>query len=334
MPIPQHPANLIPRVFASNGNSTVIPDAKSGSGRASWQEGFPTETQLPLSNGGIAPSRIDFNGLFQMLSALAFWQQSGGLMVYSSKLNYNTPSVVYHAVENVGRLWWCLMPNGPDTVTPGVVAPGTNSGVWLDLWDWLRGGSSGGGGSTITATGYLTEFRSFYEQAPPEAWAIRNGQILTSADVIYPDLWAALQLSANSWKLKTDTAWQALSEAAGYVGGVPYFVLDTVAKTIRLPDTRGDYERCAGGGTMASVGHWHEDAIQNIKGTLGEMIHSEKFDGAFKLKAYVATRTYPSGPYASAIPDFDASRVVRTADENRTRAFGVLGCVYIGKPVA
>ena len=89
--IPVYPPNAITRPFANNGNAIIIPDAKSADGRASWQEGFPVETQLPLNNGGIAPNRIDFNGIFQMLSALAFWQQSGGQMVYSTALNSPTP---------------------------------------------------------------------------------------------------------------------------------------------------------------------------------------------------------------------------------------------------
>jgi len=329
--IPSWPPNLLPRPFANNGNSALIPDDKPGDGRASWKEGFPVETQLPLTNGGIAPSRIDFNGIFQMLSALAFWQQSGGQAVYNTALNYVVPNVVFHE----GRLWWCLQPNGPETVSPGVVVPGTDEEIWQDFWAFLSGSSSGGGGGggggTTAAAGYLTEFKSFYEQTPPEGWAVRNGDVLASADVSYPALWEALQLPANSWKLKTETAWQALVRTAGGKGGAPFFVLDTTARTIRLPDTRGDYVRDAGGGTMPNVGGWHGDAIREIAGVTGLSGYPDAaMSGAFY--AFTPTGSYQASRYNGGNQKlgFKASRVVPTAAEVRPRSIGLLGCVYIG----
>jgi hypothetical protein len=340
--IPVYPPNVITRPFANNGNAIIIPDAKPADGRASWQEGFPVETQSPLSNGGIAPNRIDFNGIFQMLSALAFWQQSGGQMVYSTALNYQTPCIVYFD----GRLWWCVRMNGPDVTDPGVVQPGTDKDTWLDLYTFLSGQSAGGGGG-VTASGYMTEFRSFYEQNAPVGWAIRNGALLSNADTVYPDLWAALQLSANSWKLKTQAQWAALQTAAGGTGGAPFFVLDTTARTIRLPDTRGDYERCAGGGTMANVGQWHGDAIRNITGKhyFGQDANAlpgaiKQPTGAFKYGALwhetVNGLSWGNGGSADIWYELllDASLLVPIADENRTRAFGVLGCVYTGVAVS
>jgi hypothetical protein len=145
MSLPEYPRNVIPRPFADNGNRQLIPDDKAALGRASFKEGFPSETQLPLNSGGIAPNRTDFNGIFHMLSGLAFWQQSGGQMVYNADLDYNVPGVVFHE----GRLWWCLRPNGPSSVTPGVVLPGTNDEVWRDFADFLR---SDGHGAIIPIT--------------------------------------------------------------------------------------------------------------------------------------------------------------------------------------
>jgi len=159
MSLPEYPQNLIPRPFANNGNRQLIPDDKMATGRASFKEGFPVETQLPLNSGGIAPNRTDFNGIFHMLSSLAFWQQSGGQMVYSAGLDYNVPSAVFHE----GRLWWCLMPNGPSTVTPGVVPPGTDDDVWLDFAGFLR---SGGHGAVQAIT--------------PEAWEELGSEKLTN----------------------------------------------------------------------------------------------------------------------------------------------------------
>ena len=344
MPLPTYPQNFLPRPFADNGAHQLIPDDKAASGRASFKEGFPTETQLPLNSGGIAPNRTDFNGILHILSALAFWQQSGGQWAYSATRDYNVPCVVYYDAGQGGRLWWCLMPNGPSSVTPGVVSPGTNDEVWQDLYGFLRkagsGGGGGGGEEALEVDGYLTEFRTFYEQTPPVGWAIRNGALLSAADQTYPDLWEALALPRNSWKLKTEAQWAALRSAAGGVGGAPFFVLDTTARTIRLPDTRGDYERNTGGGTMANVGQWHGDAIRNLTGQAGYVPTGRGGLNAGPITVgsgtlYVAEHSR-SNFYVGAHEGwagylyFDASRLSPTAAENRTRAFGVLGCVYIG----
>ena len=136
-----YPQYLLPRPFADNGTYQVIPDDKAVEGRASFKEGFPAETQLPLASGGIAPNRTDFNGMFHMLSALAFWQQSGGPAVYNASLDYNTPAIVFFN----GGLWYCKAANGPDQVA-GTVTPGTNTDYWTTLLDFLAGGSGGEGG--------------------------------------------------------------------------------------------------------------------------------------------------------------------------------------------
>lgn len=67
MPIPSQPGNLFTRPFAANGTRQIIPDVSANAGRASLEQGFPTETQLPLSQGGIAPNRMDFNGILRAM---------------------------------------------------------------------------------------------------------------------------------------------------------------------------------------------------------------------------------------------------------------------------
>lgn len=108
------------------------PDDKTGNGRSSLKEGFPFETQLPLTNGGIAPSRLDFNGAFNLLSAFTFWQQSGGLFPYDAELNYQPPAMVVSG----GELWWCVAPSGP-AISTGASRPGTNAAYWRKFSDFL-----------------------------------------------------------------------------------------------------------------------------------------------------------------------------------------------------
>lgn len=69
-----------------------------------------------------------------------------------------------------------------------------------------------------------------------------------------------------------------------------------------------------------SLGVIQGDAIRNIKGTIGEVLHGytgDMSDGAFYGSAYFYGRTYPEGKYNSAFTKIDVSRVVPTANEIR-----------------
>lgn len=104
-------------------------------GRANLAEGFPECTQKPLNLGGVAPNRMDFNGILNMLSAFAFWQQSGGLFTFSEKLGYAPPALVWHRDD----LWLCKRGNGPDYEGVGVKVPGEDGSedYWEALYLWL-----------------------------------------------------------------------------------------------------------------------------------------------------------------------------------------------------
>ena len=127
----------------------------------------------------------------------------------------------------------------------------------------------------------------------------------------------------------------ALSTAAGGVGGVPSFVLDENAKTLRLSDTRGDYTRDGGSAYLLNPDDWHGDAIRNITGYIGTM-NCYPFSprgGAFTSLGnggyHNGANSTGQASYSNA--NFNASGSVPTAAENRTRAFATLGCVYTGE---
>ena len=117
--------------FANGGAKNTIPQNTTTLGKASLVNGFPTETSMPIDDGGIPPQRADFNGMLYWLSTFAMYQQSGGVFTYDSTVDYKQPSIIFYN----GDLWWCKQANGPSTVvkTPNA----SNSAYWILLKDYL-----------------------------------------------------------------------------------------------------------------------------------------------------------------------------------------------------
>lgn len=176
-----YPTSFFDRPFADTGNKQVIPETTATAGRASLTAGFPTETQLPIAQGGVAPNRLDFNGALYMLSAMAFWQQSGGQWKWSNALNYAVPCVVYHN----GILWWAIAVSGPQSGT-GAIEPGTNDRIWREFWNPEGGGTDGNPIGTIIM---------FHGITPPDGYLSCDGS--TFSATTYPLLYAQLGKSTT-----------------------------------------------------------------------------------------------------------------------------------------
>ena len=116
--------------FANAGAKNDIPQNTTSLGKASLTNGFPTETSVPIDDGGVPPQRADFNGMLYWLSTFAMFQQSGGKFSYDTSINYDVPSIIYHN----GDLWWCLQSNGPATV---VKTPGSDSAFWIKFRNYI-----------------------------------------------------------------------------------------------------------------------------------------------------------------------------------------------------
>lgn len=114
--------NKIPVAFADTGDKNSIPQSTVTPGLASWSIGFPPITSTPFANGGLAPKRADFNGIFNALSAAAVWYQQGGVFTYDNATDYEVGNVV----EYSGDLYKCITANGPNSA---VKAP-TDATVW------------------------------------------------------------------------------------------------------------------------------------------------------------------------------------------------------------
>ena len=118
------------QAFANNGAKATIPNTTTTAGRASLSQGFPTETSMPLAQGGVPPRREDFNGILYTLSSYAMFQQAGGKFTYDARVDYTPPAIIFYGSD----LWWCVQANGASSL---VVTPGTNTSYWIKLKDYL-----------------------------------------------------------------------------------------------------------------------------------------------------------------------------------------------------
>jgi hypothetical protein len=73
----------------------------------SQDQGFPAETALPLGAGGVAPSREDFNGAFNLLSGIAFMAQKGFVFNFDNLQDYYVGCVVIDTTD--GQKYECIV---------------------------------------------------------------------------------------------------------------------------------------------------------------------------------------------------------------------------------
>lgn len=74
----------IAQPFANGGQRADIPNAATGTNRASMQEGWNDITSTPIEDGGVPPNRIDFNGLGYLATLALFFLRQGGYVTYNA----------------------------------------------------------------------------------------------------------------------------------------------------------------------------------------------------------------------------------------------------------
>lgn len=98
---------VIPQPWAGGGQrQDPIPPDATGTNRASYQEGWPEITSTPISQGGIPPNRLDFNGLGNLVTLYLYAFQKGQYITYSSEVvnkigGYPKGSILWYVANGV-----------------------------------------------------------------------------------------------------------------------------------------------------------------------------------------------------------------------------------------
>lgn len=234
-------------------------------------------------------------------------------------LNENTVTVI-SATDEINALWaeldtrgkvkWSAITGAPDATTE-------QKGLVM-----LHGSVDEEEGKAITPAAVKAELDKFKEELDKalEANAIPAGQIAFFAGNALPSGW----LKANGAAVSR-TTYAKLFEAIGTTYGE-----GDGSTTFTLPDLRGEFVRGWDDGRQIdrsrALGSHQEDALQNITGKIPTSSWVSNGSGAFQRSSQ-GEQDGDSDGRNGWIYDFDASRVVRTANETRPRNIALLACI-------
>ena len=138
MPIPSNPPYLS-NVLGYAADVNVIPGTTpSGSGAFSYQSAFPQITATPLTAGGVAPMREDFNAVFKLLSQHVHFLQSGSLYTWSNALDYLKGA---HILGSNGVEYIAQASSGPNVPDVGAKNPVSDDETY---WKAVNSGNDAG----------------------------------------------------------------------------------------------------------------------------------------------------------------------------------------------
>lgn len=333
--------SFIPQPWATSGQAATIPNQKPEFGRASWSQGFPTETSIPLNAGGIPPNYLDFQGVLKILSQFAFFQQSGGLFTWSSSLDYLKGC---HILGSNGNEYVALRPSGPNVPSEnggfvGPVDPVSDTGGYWRIVD------------TAPKELYtLGEFYYFRHPTMKPGFAAAQGGLISGAyqgkDITEYPIWEYLQTADGQLLLKTEAEWQAMTTAIWHtnadgttvgwdgIGGAPYYVQDLGAGTLRMPDLRGMYAEAVGFDSLG-VGGARGDQGRRLYGKFMTYTWNDWTASGIISKKPLSSGMFVDRNRLDALDTemtVDSGFVSPTGTAFAPRRWGALACCYLGRP--
>lgn len=290
---------------------------------------------------GALGNSADWNQMLWLLSALADEGQNQGILSWSPQIDYAVGAWVMGAN---GNAYTAMKASGPATE---IVNPATEEEsedmTWLDVTTKLT--------TPVTPQYEICEFYDFRHPTARSGMVPRYGSLIQDAATLYPKAWAYLQTAEGQMLCKTEAEWQAMSTATYYtdasgntegwngIGGVPFYVQDLGAGTLRVPDTRGMYKEDAGFDSL-DVGTVKGPGLPNITGSIFPVAAGGNGTLAETSGAFLTTGTEPfvfsygSMGYANGTTvSFSANTENKTYGASSVvspRRFGILPCVYLG----
>lgn len=140
---------------------------------ASFSKIFPQITQVPLSAGGVAPRRIDFNSLFKLLADNIYFYQNGGVFEYSDTADYEKGALVRYD----DNIYLCIQDNS----ALNKHAP-TDEEYWLRFAlnnEFIADYNNNKNGYIQFSNGLIFAWRTFYEPSS-NIWVINKPKPFTT----------------------------------------------------------------------------------------------------------------------------------------------------------
>lgn len=309
----QQTPQVLPQPFAAQGDKNTIPNAATGTNKASLQEGFPPITGQPINKGGIPPERQDFNGAMNLNSQFYFAFQNGWWPTFTQEVSDAIGGYPQGAV-----LW--LFDTENKVYTPLLSLVGNNTynfntnPEYIGQY-WARILPDSGRGLPLGAIYFSSSSNA---DDNPGALPLWSGAYYTNASTLYPAFYNWVKSHTELCKTKTQ-----YDSAISTYGECPYYVVDEVAGSLRLPKLV-NYLKMANatdGVTQSGAG------LPNITGSLTN--NKQDFNnatGAFQLTGaatqnlYSANGTSRTGNYGVASLDASLSSSVYGSSDTVTPA--------------
>ena len=290
---------------------------------ATLNDGFPLITMTPQEAGGIAPNGQDMNGALYAISSDMVHRQKGLRIqfdpAYAAKIGgYDQGCIL--ASNDYTRDYISLIPN--NSTDPN--GSGT-SGKWA-----IYSGAGSIASATASIAGIVKIVDSLSSTATDAALTANQGKVLN--DVLDIIAYSPIPYFGNS-------APSGFLEMNGQAITSAQYPKLFARYGSSLPDLRGCFIRGLGGNSSA-IGVIQNDAIRNITGSMragGQFDGNTQFidalntDGAFLTVPGDKSYTGETSGWGQAWGvDFDASKVVPTANENRPKNIAFLYIVKAG----
>ena len=291
----QQTPQVLAQPFAAQGDKNTIPNLATGTNHASLQEGFPPITSQPINKGGVPAEREDFNGAMNLNSQFYFAFQNGWWPTFTQEVSdaiggYPQNAILCYFVPESNSVQFVrsIIPNNTYNF---VTTPSYIGQYWVKCFSTS---SSLPMGSVYFSQSSLTADNSI-------GLPLWTGEYYSNGSSLYPDFYAWVKSHTELCKTKTE-----YDAAISTYGECPYYVVDEVAGSLRLPKLV-NYLKMAnttGGITQSGAG------LPNFTGSL--TLNKQEIDsasGAFSLTGpatqglFAANGSGHAGNYGTATLD-------------------------------